>query len=234
MTRIIPSKQTFTYGEKMIKACIFDLDGTLTNTLPTISHYGNGALEKNGFLPFDEERYKYFVGNGAKTLVERMLRAQERLSEENFARVFEDYSNAYDKAPLYLTAVYEGILPLLSALKERGIKTAVLSNKPDFATRSVVEHFFPSLFNVAHGAREGIPLKPSPDSALALMVELGISNPAEILYVGDTSVDMDTGKAAGFYTVGVLWGFREREELAAHGADAIVSHPSGILDLIEG
>lgn len=217
----------------MIKACIFDLDGTLTNTLPTISYYGNAALEKNGFSPFDEERYKYFIGNGAKTLVERMLRAQESMSEENLARVFGDYNSAYNQAPLYKTAVYEGILPLLSALKERGVRTAVLSNKPDFATRSVVEHFFSSLFNVAHGAREGIPLKPAPDGALALMAELGICDPAEILYVGDTSVDMDTGKAAGFYTVGVLWGFREREELEAHGADAIVSHPSEILNYVK-
>ena len=216
----------------MIKACIFDLDGTLTNTLPTISYYGNCALKKNGFLTFDEERYKYFIGNGAKTLVARMLAAQDKMSEENLSRVFEDYSRAYDAAPLYKTAVYDGILPLLACLPRMGIKTAVLSNKPDFATRSVVEHFFPDSFDIVHGAREGIALKPSPKGALALMEELGIGDPSEIVYVGDTSVDMDTGKAAGFFTVGVLWGFRTEEELRAHGADAIVSHPLEILELI--
>lgn len=216
----------------MIKACIFDLDGTLTNTLPTISHYANGALEKNGFLPYDEEKYKYFVGNGAKTLVERMLTAQNKMSEENFARVFGDYNRAYDAAPLERTVVYDGIFPLLEALRARGIKTAVLSNKPDFATTSVVKHFFGALFDVAHGAREGIPLKPSPEGAYLILSELGVTEPSSVLYVGDTSVDMDTGKAAGFYTVGVKWGFREEKELQEHGADAVVSHPLEILELI--
>ena len=216
----------------MIKACIFDLDGTLTNTLPTISHYANGALEKNGFLPYGEESYKYFIGNGAKTLVERMLTAQEAMNEENFTRVFGDYNRAYNEAPLYKTEVYEGIYDLLRELRERGIRTAVLSNKPDFATVAVVKHFFSDLFDVAHGAREGIALKPSSEGALLLMGELGLSDPSEILYVGDTWVDMDTGKGAGFYTVGVLWGFRTEEELREHRADAIVSHPLEIINYL--
>ena len=202
----------------MIKACIFDLDGTLTNTLPTISYYANGALEKNGFSTFGEESYKYFVGNGAKTLVERMLTEQGAMNEENFSRVFGDYNAAYDAAPLYKTEVYDGIYELLRELRTRGIQTAVLSNKPDFATVSVVKHFFGDLFDIAHGAREGIALKPSPDGALSLMRELGLSSPAEILYVGDTSVEMDTGKSAGFYTVGVKWGFRTEEQLREAGA----------------
>lgn len=217
----------------MKRACIFDLDGTLTNTLPTISYYANSALTANGFRPFDEERYKYFVGNGAAALVERILTAQGAMSEESFARVFGDYNRAYDAAPLEKTAVYDGILPLLDALKEKGIKTAVLSNKPDFATRSVVSHFFWGYFDVAHGAREGIALKPSAEGALALMRELGIEDPASVVYVGDTSVDMDTARAAGFFAVGVLWGFRTEEELRAHGADAIVSYPLEILEFIK-
>ena len=217
----------------MIKACIFDLDGTLTNTLPTISYYANGALVKNGFEPFEEERYKYFVGNGAKTLIERTLSAQGALSEESFSRVFLDYNRAYDNAPLEKTAVYDGVYALLCALRERGMKTAVLSNKPDFATRSVVAHFFEGSFDAAHGARDGVALKPSPEGALLLLEELGIREASEVLYVGDTSVDMDTGKSAGFFTVGVLWGFRTEEELRAHGADAIVSHPLEILDFVK-
>ena len=217
----------------MIKACIFDLDGTLTNTLPTISYYANSALVKNGFLPYEEERYKYFVGNGAKTLVARMLEAQDKMNEENLACVFEDYNRAYNAAPLDKTEVYDGIFSLLRALKERGLKTAVLSNKPDFATVSVVRHFFSDLFDTAHGGREGIALKPSAEGALLLMEELEITDPAEILYVGDTSVDMDTGKSAGFFTVGVLWGFRTEEELRMHHADAIVSHPLDILAFVK-
>ncbi len=213
----------------MIKACIFDLDGTLTNTLPTISFYANGALVKNGFAPYDEERYKYFIGNGAKTLVERMLSAQEAMNSENFSHVFGDYNSAYNAAPLYKTEVYDGIYDLIKELRARGIHTAVLSNKPDFATVAVVKHFFGELFDIAHGAREGIALKPSPDGALALMRELGIDDPSDILYAGDTSVDMDTGKGAGFYTVGVKWGFRTEEELREHKADAVVSHPLEII-----
>ena len=209
----------------MIKACIFDLDGTLLNTLSTIGGYLNRVLEEEGISPFPLERYKTFVGNGARTLVRRALEAADALTEEREARVFARYTRLYDSAPNAGTAPYEGVMALLTALKERGVKVAVLSNKPDFATRSVVESFFGDLVAVAHGGREGIPLKPAPDGALALLEELSVTA-EECLYVGDTGVDMDTAREAGLFGIGVTWGFRERAELESHGAKAIIDHPS--------
>lgn len=208
----------------MIKACIFDLDGTLLNTLSTIGGYLNEVLSAEGIPPFPLERYKYFVGNGARTLVKRALEAANALTDEREERVFARYTRLYDSAPNAGTAPYAGIIDLLAVLKARGIKVAVLSNKPDFATRSVVASFFGDLVAVAHGGREGIPLKPAPDGALALLEELSVTA-EECLYIGDTGVDMDTARAAELFGIGVTWGFRERAELEAHGARAVIDEP---------
>ena len=216
----------------MIKACIFDLDGTLLDTLSTIGGYVNEALATEGIPPFPPERYKYFVGNGARTLVRRALEAASAWSEEREARVFPFYTRLYDSAPNAGTKPYEGIMEMLSALKAKGVTVAVLSNKPDFATRSVVASFFGDRVAIAHGGREGVPLKPAPDGALALLEELGVTA-EECLYIGDTGVDMDTARAAGLFGIGVSWGFREREELVAHGAKAIIDHPASLLDYVK-
>lgn len=215
----------------MKKACIFDLDGTLTNTLPTIAYYANGALRANGLLPFEENEYRYFVGNGAKVLVRRMLAERGVTDEQTFLRVYRDYNAAYDAAPLYLTEIYPGVKELLVSLVSRGVRLAVLSNKPDYAAKEVVRHFFGEIFDVAHGAREGVPLKPAPNALWTLLEELGGISLNDALYVGDSSVDMETGKAAGVSTVGVSWGFRDREELLAHGADAIADRAEQIAAL---
>ncbi len=212
----------------MKKACIFDLDGTLTNTLPTIAYYANGALAASGLAPFPVDEYRYFVGDGAKTLVKRMLVARGVTDEETLLRVYRDYNVAYDAAPLYLTEIYPGVKELLVSLASQGVRLAVLSNKPDYAAKEVIRHLFGDIFNVAHGAREGVPLKPAPDALWALLEELGGISPDDALYVGDSSVDMETGKAAGVRTVGVSWGFRGREELLAHGADAIAERAAQI------
>lgn len=216
----------------MKKLCLFDLDGTLMNTIGTIAGYANRALTEAGLRAFAEEDYKYFVGNGARLLIERALKAQNAMTEENFKRVFARYNELYDGAPYEGSAPYDGICALLSDLAARGILTAVLSNKPDFATRAVVSHFFPDhTFSAVHGGRDGVPLKPSPEGALLLLKELGDISPSEVLYIGDTAVDMDTGRAAGFETVGVLWGFRKEDELRAHHAAHIVSDAREILKL---
>lgn len=216
----------------MKKACIFDLDGTLMNTLPTVSHYANTALTMHGFSPFEPERYCYFVGNGAKVLVERMLSAQDALTQENFQKVYADYNRMYDAAPNEGSAPYQGIPELIAALKEKGILTAVLSNKPDFAAGEVVKQFFGvGSFDVVHGGREGIPLKPSPVPVKAILEELGVKA-EDCLYIGDTGVDMQTGRGAGITTVGVLWGFRTKEELQENHADHIISSPDELLLLL--
>lgn len=214
------------------KAFIFDLDGTLANTLPSISYYGNRALELCGFSPIEMEKYRYMVGNGAKTLVKRMLHENGDDSEESLQKVLPLYNESYDKNPLYLTAPYEGTPELLRALKEKGVKLAVLSNKPHSTSVQVVELLFgKGVFDLIYGQREGVPLKPDPAPLRAVMAELAVT-PGECVYAGDTATDMQTGKGAGAFTVGVLWGFRDEAELRENHADAIVSAPKELLDFL--
>ncbi|MFA7636180.1 MAG: HAD family hydrolase [Monoglobales bacterium] len=216
----------------MFKGIIFDLDGTLLDTIDTIAYYGNLALSKHGFEAIGTAKYKYFAGNGAKHLVKRMLREVDSADEEVFLNVFKDYTNAYNADTLYKTTVYDGIRELISEVKSKGMKLAVLSNKPHEATVDVVDKFFEKgTFDVCHGGREGVPLKPDPAPAIMVARQLGLKN-EECIYVGDTDVDMKTGKGAGFYTVGVLWGFRDRQELEESGADLIINYPLEILDIL--
>ena len=215
----------------MFKAIIFDLDGTLLDTVETIAYYGNKALKKFGFCDIETEKYKYLAGSGAKNLVKGMLQTVGAYDDEIFGKVFEYYNEEYNKDTLYKTAVYDGINDLLSKAKKSGLKLAVLSNKPHHATVDVLGKFFvENTFDFKLGAREGVPLKPDPTAAVMLAESLEVQA-EECIYVGDTDVDMQTGKNAGFYTVGVLWGFRDKKELEENGADFIVSHPTEILTL---
>ncbi len=216
----------------MIKACIFDLDGTLLDTIGTISYYGNMALESYCVAPYAPDDYKYMVGNGAKILIERMLDGRGKSGDiELFNKVFELYNTEYNKNVEYLTEPYEGICELLKALKEKGIVTAVLSNKPDYAAGEAVKTFLNGYFDVVHGQREGIKIKPSPEGVFEILSELNLKAD-EILYIGDTATDMQTGKSAGAYTIGVLWGFRDRAELEGAHADIIIEKPCEIIDIL--
>ena len=217
----------------MYKGIIFDLDGTLLDTIETIAFYGNKALEKYGFEAIETDKYKYFVGDGAVQLIQRMLAFHGSHDEKTFKKVFDEYNALYNSDTFYKTTVYDGINELLKNAKGKGIKLAVLSNKPHEATIDVIKRFFgENTFDFFYGARAGIPLKPDPTSAIMLAEELEIEK-EEIVYVGDTSVDMKTGNGAGFYSVGVLWGFRDKKELEGSGADLIISHPSEILKLFK-
>ena len=214
----------------MIKLCIFDLDGTVSNTINSIAYFANNALNKAGLPSIETETYKKLIGNGAKILVERMLKtvgADESYSEE----VAEEYNTKYDNDSLYLTEPYEGIIDMLKALKKMEISVAILSNKPHTTAVKVSDALFgDSLIDVCYGGRDTIPRKPDPSAVFGIMKEFDVSA-EECLYIGDTATDMKTGKGAGIYTIGVLWGFRDREELENGGADAIVSHPSEITDI---
>ncbi len=216
----------------MIKAAVFDLDGTLLNTITTIAYYGNKALSAHGLVTFSENDYKYFVGDGAKKLILRMLEEQNACTQEFFLPVYTLYNEIYDSAPTYLTEPYEGIKELISTLKSMDLKLAVLSNKPDFAVKSNIKEFFGDGFDIVCGGKEGVKLKPEPDALFAILSELNVCAD-ECIYIGDTSVDMKTGKAAGALTVGVLWGFRDMEELINSGADITVSTPQEIIDIIK-
>lgn len=213
----------------MKKLCIFDLDGTLLDTLPTISYYCNLTLREFDLPEIPEERYKYLAGNGAKVLIERMIDEVGADREEYFDKMFKFYNKEYDKNVSYLTKAFDGVPELLAGLKEIGISTAVLSNKPDFAAVNVVKLFLGDLIDIAHGGRDGIPLKPAPDGVFKIFEEAG-ATAEECLYVGDTGTDMETGKNSGIFSIGVLWGFRKEDELLQNGADMIVSHPLEILE----
>ncbi len=213
----------------MIKAFIFDLDGTLLDTLSTITYYVNKTLQSEGFSPITEDECRYFVGNGPEMLIRRALISRGCSDGEYALELLGKYKSNYDVSPLYLTAPFPGIEELLSALSERGILIGVVSNKQEKAVIEVVSHFFGDKVDAVRGSREGVPLKPAPDAIYEMMSELGVTAD-EVVYVGDTDVDMKTGRAFGATrTVGVLWGFRDKAELLENGADAIVSSPSELV-----
>ena len=217
----------------MKKACVFDLDGTLANTLESIAYFANMALRHAKLPEIDTERYRYLVGDGAKVLVERMLTEVGAFTESTFEAVSNDYNQSYDNNFLYLTKVYDGIVSMLEGLKDRGCRLAVLSNKPHVTTTKIVRELFDKkMFDLCYGQRAGVPKKPDPTALLNILKELQIE-PQSCAYFGDTGTDMQTGKNAGIYTIGVLWGFREREELLNHGADALIAAPDEAIDCLE-
>lgn len=205
----------------MIRLIIFDLDGTLLNTLPTIAFYGNKALSEYGLPPIEEERYKVLVGNGRDLLIHSMLAETGNDTPDLYEKVGAVYDAAYEADQLYLTEPYENVEELLKMLKWNEVKLAVLSNKPDNVVKPIVEKVFRGVFDEVWGKRVDYPVKPAPDSAFEICRRLGVSA-EETAFVGDTSVDIETGKNAGFLTVGVEWGFRGRAELERAGADIIV------------
>lgn len=211
----------------MKKAVIFDLDGTLVNSLPDISAAMNRALEQAGLPIFEEDAYKYKVGNGVFKLAERAVGERK----DCLQAVLEAYMADYAENCRINSHVYRGIGEMLQGLKEIGLKLCVLSNKDQADTESVIAHYFPDFsFDVIRGRVDGVALKPAPDGALIVADQLGI-DPKECWYVGDTSMDMNCGNSAGMETVGVLWGFRPREELAASGAQHIIAEPKELLIL---
>lgn len=213
----------------MIKACIFDLDGTLLETIHTITYYVNFALEKNKIPKITEDECKYFVGKGAKILIRRALNSKGIVDEQVYDKVYFDYNEAYDSEPLYLTAAFDGIYELLSKIKERGIRLAVLSNKPDFPVQRVISKFFPNTFDIVMGSREGVPLKPFPDSSFEILDGLSVS-PAETAFIGDTENDIETGKNLGVaLNIAVSWGFRTGSELKESEPDIIIDTPMDII-----
>lgn len=214
----------------MALAVIFDLDGTLLDTLDDLADSANEALVGCGYAPHPVEAYRLFVGEGMAVLMERILPAESR-SPEEVARLLAVYREAYGRRWRAKSRPYAGIEPLLRDLAERGLPLAVLSNKPQANTELCMGHFLGEhRFARIFGQREEVPRKPDPAGALEIAVGLGL-DPGEILFVGDTATDMETARAAGMVPVGVLWGFRGEEELRRHGARHVVAHPEEILGL---
>lgn len=211
------------------KAVIFDLDGTLTDTLKSIWKSANLALADVGLPPFDIDRYRYFVGDGAAELVKRALIADGDKELVLFDKMSESYRKHFEKYVNYEVRPYEGIRELLHALKEKGILLAVNSNKPQDRTVNVIEeNFGKGTFDILVGQSDERARKPAPDGVFYIMERLGLMKD-EVIYLGDTCVDMKTGRSAGVFTVGALWGFRDRQELEENHADAIIEHPMELL-----
>lgn len=210
---------------------IFDLDGTLLDTVADLANATNQALAKCGYPTHPTEAYYRFVGNGINKLFARAL-PEEARTEENVQRIrtlfipYYNEHNADDSRP------YPGIVELLTHLQSQGIQLAVASNKYQQATAKLVGHFFPDIrFAAVYGQREGVPIKPDPTIVNDILSETGISR-ARTLYIGDSGVDMQTARNASVESAGVIWGFREEEELRTNGAVHIIHNAKDILELV--
>ena len=209
---------------------IFDLDGTLINTISDLGQACNYALSACGFPTHKIEDYPRLVGNGVNKLIERTL-PQEHRNEETVLRLREYFVPYYDEHNCELTCPYDGIIELLQTLKEEGHTLAVASNKYQAATEKIVAHFFPGVFDVVLGERENVARKPDPQIVWDIIESL--EDASEMLYVGDSLVDAETAKAAKIPFVACTWGFCTEEQLASANPDYMVQHPIEILTIVE-
>ena len=211
---------------------VFDLDGTLIDSLGDIGDAVNEVLVRLGLPTHPRDTYRYLVGDGLEILVRRAL-PPESLEDTDVAEVVSLVRREYSTRWTATTRPFPGIPRLLASLRSRGIESAVLSNKPDFATRGIVDELFADhVFAIVRGALDGVPLKPDTSSVLHIVSGLG-RTPRQSIFVGDTAVDMATGTNAGMRSVGVSWGFREARELVNAGADHIIGSPLELLDLLD-
>lgn len=215
----------------MIKAVLFDLDGTLVNSLADLADSTNFALQKLNFPTHETEEYKYLVGDGIPKLIERALPENER-TEENRSKCLELFMAHYREHYFDKTDAYDGIKELLSALKADGFKIAVISNKAQEMAQKVVDKVFGDIFDAVAGKREGYKTKPDPALTLEVIKELGVTPESSVL-VGDSGMDMAAAVNAKTTGIGVLWGFRTETELRQNGADYIADTTAQILNIIK-
>jgi phosphoglycolate phosphatase len=208
-----------------MRALIFDLDGTLLDSLADIATAMNTALAEHGLAPYPFDAYRQFVGEGVEVLIERAV-----LEPALRPAVLHTYRDGYGEGLGGETRPYPGIRELLVELSALRVPMAVLSNKPDRPTQRLVASLLPGHFVAVAGAKANVPKKPDPRVALAIAAELGVA-PADCGFVGDTATDMRTATAAGMVPIGVAWGFRSREELTTHGARWLLEHPAQLLPL---
>ena len=213
-----------------IKAVIFDLDGTLVNSLADLAGAANHVLAEAGYPVHPVAAYRYFVGNGLDILLRRALPTGKPDTVDAYAALLERVRQRYDAHWHDQTVPYPGVSELLAELARRGLPFMVLSNKPDPWVMPCVRYFFPEAsFAVARGARPDVPRKPDPQAALALAAQVGVA-PEQVAFIGDSSVDMSTAVRAGMPGFGATWGFREREELLASGAVTLLERPGDLLE----
>ncbi len=217
----------------MFNAIIFDLDGTLLNTLDDLADSVNELLSNYNFPIHPVNNYKYFVGDGVQILIQRALPRDKVENKKQLEKLINEYKIIYRSRMFLKTKPYEGIADLLAELNKRLIPISVLSNKPHQETVMIIEKMFKNIkFEIIMGATDEISKKPNPSNALFISNKLMIK-PDLFLYIGDTAIDMITAKNAGMIGVGVTWGFREREELEENGAKIIIDKPEEILNFLK-
>ena len=218
--------------DQRMEGIIFDLDGTLIDSLADIATAANVVLERFGLATHAIEDYKVFVGDGVNVLMERIIPGKV-LSEELRMEFLMAWKDAYAKQWKLQTKTYEGIDGLLKRLRSEGYRMGILSNKPQEFTQACAAAFFEAgCFDPVWGLQEGRPKKPDPAGALGMATAWGLPS-SSILYVGDTDTDMQTAVSAGMYPLGVSWGFRPREELVRTGARRVIDHPDEVTDVLK-
>lgn len=213
----------------MIKAAIFDLDGTLLNTLTDLAAAGNFALTQLGLPAHQEEKYKMMVGNGIPTLIKRML--PENSTDEIFQQAYEIFNNYYHQHLLDFTKPYDGIIECLDSLRAHNLKLAVVTNKSHVFAQGLIKDYFGERFAAVEGEKPDRAIKPDPAAVLDILNNFGVEK-SETVYVGDSNVDMMTAKNAGLTAIGVLWGFRTKQELIENKADYLAENPQQLAEII--
>lgn len=214
------------------KAIIFDLDGTLLDTLQDLSSAANRVLERNGFPTHDTDAYRYMVGDGAVVLMRRAL-PEDKRNDVTILDCVRAFREEYEQGWKIKTRPYDGVTEMLDALAAHGVKMSVLSNKPDYFTKRCVSEYFPQrTFDLVLGQCDAVPLKPDPSGAVEISRFLNIL-PSQFIYLGDTAIDMKTAVAAGMFPVGALWGFRSGQELLENGARFLIKKPTELLRLLD-
>lgn len=220
-------------GKMMYKACIFDLDGTLTDTLESLTFSVNETLKEMQLPEITMQQCREFVGNGARVLMEKAISVSGEGNRSRLNEAMEIYGRIFDANCTYHVIPYSGILSMLDELSHLGMAVAVLTNKPHLQAVHVVEHIFgKERFQIVQGQRDDMPRKPNPTMALQIAEQLHVT-PDETVYIGDSEVDVATGIAAGMLTIGVSWGFRERQILEDAGAKYIADSPEEIVKWIK-
>ena len=216
-----------------IKACIFDLDGTLLDTPSGVAHHINAVFSEENIPAVTKDEARAFMGNGARNLILTALASRGITDVALCERVYEKYIKHYDAAPDVCVEVYEGVTEMIFELRKMGIALAVLSNKPHYATSMLIEKYFPNSFDVVLGGCDGIPLKPAPDGVRRILSTLGV-DASECAYVGDSEPDVYTARYAELgFPIFVLWGLRTREQLELVGAKTLASSPEEITEIIK-
>ena len=215
----------------MIKAVIFDLDGTLLDTLEDLANACNYALKTSGFKVHNVKDYTRFVGNGRYKLIERIVPDEYKKDKKVIDKVLGLFDEYYEKHMIDMTKPYNGIMEMIEDLKEKKIKIAVVSNKPHEFAVDVVRRSFGEAFEITYGQRPNHPTKPDPKTVYEVIELLNVEK-NECIYVGDSDVDVNTAKNAGVKSVGVSWGFRGEGELREAGADYIIKKPNELIELL--